>query len=136
MNPISSRVLNEDECVSLLAACTRGRVGVTTRALPAILPVNYRYHDARLYIPVTANSMLARSAAGHVVAFQIDDAATEIDAGWSVLAIGRTVDVTRLATHDPVVAAVARSWTGSDPTLVLRLDPISISGRRVEWEPE
>jgi uncharacterized protein len=40
-------VLGRDACLRLLASATLGRVGVSSGALPSVVPVNFRFDGRR-----------------------------------------------------------------------------------------
>jgi nitroimidazol reductase NimA-like FMN-containing flavoprotein (pyridoxamine 5'-phosphate oxidase superfamily) len=81
------RELTRDECLDRVRAGRIGRVAVTHRALPAILPVNYVF-DRGIVFRTRSNSMLANACRGAVVAFEIDELAEDGTSGWSVLVVG------------------------------------------------
>lgn len=81
------REFTRDECLDRVRAGRIGRVAVTHRALPAILPVNYVF-DHGVVFRTRTGSMLDSACRGSVVAFEIDDLAEDGTAGWSVLIVG------------------------------------------------
>ena len=81
------RELTRDECLERVRTGRVGRVAVTHRALPAILPVNYVF-DRGVVFRTRTGSMLATACRGSVVAFEIDDLADDGGSGWSVLIVG------------------------------------------------
>jgi len=85
--------LTVDECRQLLATRTRGRVGLTSRALPVIVPVEYRYCDDTIVVHSDRDDGLRAAAAGDVLAFEIDAFDQESGCGWSVLVLGRATEV-------------------------------------------
>lgn len=87
------RVLDRDECLRRLASAQLGRVGVTTGALPVVLPVLYRLDGERILIRCPDDSSLMAALDRCVVAFEVDavDAADGGDQpthGWSVVVTG------------------------------------------------
>ena len=83
-----ARSLPWDECLDRLRLGTVGRVAVTHRALPAIVPVNYVLSGSRVLFRTEPGGMLARACAGNVVAFEVDELDSSGRSGWSVLVIG------------------------------------------------
>jgi uncharacterized protein len=77
-----------DDCMVGLRSCTVGRIAVTDRALPAIVPVNYVVTGSRVIFRTEPGGMLARACAGNVVAFEVDDVDRNGRSGWSVLVVG------------------------------------------------
>jgi nitroimidazol reductase NimA-like FMN-containing flavoprotein (pyridoxamine 5'-phosphate oxidase superfamily) len=80
--------LTWDDCLDRLRSSTVGRIAVTHRALPAIVPVNYVVTGSRVIFRTEPDGMLARACAGNVVAFEVDDLSPDGRHGWSVLVVG------------------------------------------------
>jgi nitroimidazol reductase NimA-like FMN-containing flavoprotein (pyridoxamine 5'-phosphate oxidase superfamily) len=80
--------LTWDECLDRLQLGSIGRIAVTHRALPAIVPVNYVLSGSRVVFRTEPDGMLARACAGTVVAFEVDDLDETGRSGWSVLVVG------------------------------------------------
>ena len=99
-------VLTEPECRRLLATRTLGRVGLTTGALPMIMPVEYVYEDGVVTFRTEHDTKLHAAVHGAVLAFEVDafDAGTGL--GWSVHVLGRATVVT--ADDDGGAAPYAR----------------------------
>ena len=90
-------VLDESACRSLIAGGRFGRIAVTDRALPMILPVVFACLGVDIVVRLVAGALDRAADAGQVVCFQTDGAggaASEMGAMWSVEAIGllRRVD--------------------------------------------
>src|SRR6188472_2125079 len=81
------RPLMRSECLELLARTSRGRVALSERALPSILPVGYRLRHDAIEFEATGQVLTNAGANGHVVCFQVDS--SDGGDGWSVIAIGR-----------------------------------------------
>lgn len=127
-----NEVLTRDECLAHLDKVSVGRLGVTIRALPAILPVNFRLHDGQVVLRSVTGSKLDAATAGSVVAFEADDHDPDGAWGWSVLVQGVAHEVT-----DPGEIAVLRTlritpWAFPDGQAdrYLRIDTELVSGRR------
>jgi len=81
--------LTQSECLAKLAAHSVGRIAVTSRALPAIIPVNYALTGRTTIVFRTEpHGMLARATENTVVAFEVDELARDGRSGWSVLVVG------------------------------------------------
>jgi transcriptional regulator with XRE-family HTH domain len=97
---------------------------------PIAIPVNYRMLDAQIVLQTATDSTLAR-AAGNRVGFEVDHLDHAFARGWSVLVTGRLERVAdpeelrRLTRHS------AATWAGGDRPVVLRIDPTTVTGRRV-----
>lgn len=84
----TAQLLTRDECLDRLRSASVGRIAVTHRALPAIVPVNYAMNGSRVLFRTERDGMLARACAGSVVAFEIDELDPAGHGGWSVLVVG------------------------------------------------
>ena len=124
-------ILDRDECLRLLASATIGRVGISSGALPTVLPVNFCVHGDRILIRTGEGTKLDAATRNAVVAFEVDDFDPIYHAGWSVVAIGRAREVT-----DPEELAELRSarltrWAPHGDGHVIALSTELLSGRRV-----
>ena len=81
-------ILEREECVRLLASTTLGRVGFTTGALPAVLPVNFHVDSGRILVHTTRGSRLDAALKDAVVAFEADEFDSGDHSGWSVAVTG------------------------------------------------
>ncbi len=81
-------VLATDECLRLLATATIGRVGLSSAALPTVLPVNFRLVGDRILFRTGLGSKLEAATRNAVVAFEVDDFDPIEHAGWSVVVVG------------------------------------------------
>lgn len=81
-------MLSREDCIDRLTHRSIGRVAVTSRALPAIVPVNYCVSGSSVVFRTEPGGMLARACNNTVVAFEVDDIADDGRSGWSVLVVG------------------------------------------------
>src|ERR671913_2269001 len=81
-------VLAPDECLRLLATATLGRIGVTSGALPTVLPINFRVDGDRILFRTGVGTKLDAATSGAVVAFEADDFDAMYHSGWSVVITG------------------------------------------------
>lgn len=81
--------LSWEECLDRLRVGSIGRIAVTHRALPAIVPVNYVLSRSRVIFRTEPGGMLARACSGSVVAFEVDELDPSGRGGWSVLVVGQ-----------------------------------------------
>ena len=99
--------LSETECRELLASRTLGRVGLTSGALPVILPVEYVYDAGAIVFRTEHDTKLRAAVHGDVLAFEVDAFDPESGEGWSVHVLGRATvltadhEVSPLPTLDP-----------------------------------
>jgi nitroimidazol reductase NimA-like FMN-containing flavoprotein (pyridoxamine 5'-phosphate oxidase superfamily) len=81
-------LLTRDDCLERLEQSSVGRIAVTHRALPVIVPVNYALAGSRILFRTERDGMLAHACTGNVVAFEVDEVSTSGRSGWSVLVVG------------------------------------------------
>ena len=102
-------ILDLEECLRLLATTTIGRIALTRRALPIVLPVSYDMRADRIVLcdgPWTASA----AAAEGVVAFEADGIDPASHEGWSVAVVGlarRAADATH---RDDIVSDRLALW--------------------------
>jgi len=82
------------ECLRLLASVQVGRIVYTTRALPAVDLVYFAVDGGDIVIRTDPGSALAAATHHTVVAFEADEVDAATGRGWSVMAVGRSREVT------------------------------------------
>lgn len=125
-------ILDRQQCLALLAGRTIGRVGLTTGALPTVLPVNFYLDGDRILIRTGEGTKLDAALRGAVVAFEVDDFDPVDHSGWSVVVTGVADEVTeperlRRAEH----LALAR-WAPVGDGHIVAIATDMISGRRLD----
>jgi len=83
-----ARPLTWEQCLARLETAPVGRIAVTHRALPAIVPVNFVLSGSRILFRTEPGGMLANACADSVVAFEVDELSPDGRSGWSVLVVG------------------------------------------------
>ena len=124
-------VLSEGECFALLETAPIGRVVYSDRALPVIVPVNFTIDGADIVIRTGRRSRLATHAAGHVIAFEVDDIDAASRSGWSVVLTGYLQLVEDPTDVERLESLGLRSWAPSAHDRYLRLRPDLVTGRRI-----
>jgi nitroimidazol reductase NimA-like FMN-containing flavoprotein (pyridoxamine 5'-phosphate oxidase superfamily) len=124
--------LASDECLRLLASTTVGRVALTSKALPVILPVNYAMDGDTVVIRTRPGSLLATSRErGVVVAFEVDELDRQTCSGWSVLVTGTLREITDVGELARAEQLPLVPWVGGDRRHFVRITPGLLSGRRI-----
>ncbi len=126
-------VLDEAECLRLLASQHIGRVAVTVGAVPAVFPVSFGLVDGAVVFCTGAGSKLSAATRDSVVAFEVDEVDPARRQGWSVLLVGVAEEL-----HDPelVRRVMDLPWAAWAPgRRVVRLVPEYVSGRRIAGDP-
>ena len=123
-------ILDEDECLRLLATVPIGRVGICSGALPAILPVNFELYGRSIVFRTGHGTKLDAAVRFAVVAFQADQYDALYHTGWSVLAIGRARDITE---NLDLIAGDARMrpWAGGERNHYVNIEAEFLTGRRI-----
>ncbi len=86
--------IDRAHCLALLDGSAIGRVVYTAGALPAASPVAYVLDAGEVLFGTPVAGEFADATRNAVVAFQIDRFDNSSGAGWSVLGVGETYDVT------------------------------------------
>ncbi len=83
--------LSEQECWELLATASVGRLALSVRALPVIVPVQYHLDGRRLAVCLGHRGLPERALDGTVIAFAADSMDPATRSGWLVQVQGRSV---------------------------------------------
>ncbi|WP_165985138.1 pyridoxamine 5'-phosphate oxidase family protein [Streptomyces sp. YIM 98790] len=124
------RDLDRAECLRLMARVPVGRVVYTEDALPAIRPVNFWLdRDGTIVLRTSASSRIARSVAGGVAAFEVDEFDPGRQDGWSVVVTGRASLVTDPSETARLRNAAMPAWAAIGDEVFLRIEPEIVTGR-------
>jgi uncharacterized protein len=85
--------LPRPRCLELLASRSLGRIALSHRALPTVVPVSYRLLGDRVAFSVPAESRILVAGQRPVVAFQVDDIDPGTFTGWSVVVVGAVEEI-------------------------------------------
>jgi nitroimidazol reductase NimA-like FMN-containing flavoprotein (pyridoxamine 5'-phosphate oxidase superfamily) len=124
-------VLDRRECLRLLGAHTFGRVGLTTGALPTVLPVTYRMLDEHIYFRTGPGQKLTAATSNNVIAFEIDGMDRLWHCGWSVCVTGVAREVTSAIRLEELDRVGLPRWTPNDGARVVEVSIDVLSGRRL-----
>jgi nitroimidazol reductase NimA-like FMN-containing flavoprotein (pyridoxamine 5'-phosphate oxidase superfamily) len=127
----SLRELSRARCFDLLATLAVGRVGVSVRALPVILPVGYVVAGERVVFRTAPGAKLDAAVHRSVVAFETDRYDPAGDWGWSVLVQGVASEISGVAELDEARAMLGRDWPFLTEDLVrfISIEGTFVSGR-------
>jgi nitroimidazol reductase NimA-like FMN-containing flavoprotein (pyridoxamine 5'-phosphate oxidase superfamily) len=130
--------LDEAESLRLIAPGGIGRIAYASRFGPAVLPVNYKWHDGAIVFRTARHSALDEDlqtgiAGGeYMVAFEIDQLDFAGRQGWSVLIQGPAHHVEAEAERQAAMTAGVEPWAAGERELFLRIVPHRITGRRIK----
>ncbi len=124
--------LTEEECLRYLAAPGLGRLAVSVRALPAILPVRFVLDRGEILFRVRLGSVLAAGTERTVVAFEADgnDRADGAAHAWSVVATGLASHVEPNDARHQSTGRTLRHWSADGTDVLVALTPKVLTG----WE--
>ncbi|MGH8791622.1 MAG: pyridoxamine 5'-phosphate oxidase family protein [Stackebrandtia sp.] len=129
--PSKLEILEVAECLDLLGKACIGRVAVTDRALPAILPVNFRMHDGTIVLRTSLGSTLSTSMRKSVVAFEVDDYDDETNIGWSVMVVGPARLVNNGVEYDSLSSLDLPAWGPDKKDHFVLIGAEIVTGRRI-----
>lgn len=124
----------ESECRELLSVGVIGRIAFNSATGIHLLPLNYFYLNGSVYFRVDASSVLGELADGaDDVAFEVDYVESLVKQAWSVLVKGHIGAVTDSAELESLLGERRlEPWAMGDRQLYLRLEPASLTGRKVK----
>jgi nitroimidazol reductase NimA-like FMN-containing flavoprotein (pyridoxamine 5'-phosphate oxidase superfamily) len=123
--------LDQAACLVLLASRSVGRLVFTHRALPDVLPVNYRLDGERLLIRLGVGSVAAVATRDAVVAFEVDDIDLAAQAGWSVTVVGHAHEITDEAELRHAQSLELTTWVSDARDHFLSVAVERVTGRRL-----
>jgi nitroimidazol reductase NimA-like FMN-containing flavoprotein (pyridoxamine 5'-phosphate oxidase superfamily) len=124
-------VLDQAECLRLLRGGRVGRLGYLASDAPRVVPVNYTVVSQSLVFRLAPESEAARSARSRPVAFEVDQLDEFLQAGWSVLAVGRATELSAEMRESLDLRSDPSPWPAGYRLLYLHLPLTQVSGRRV-----
>ncbi len=128
--------LDESESLRLISPGGVGRIAYQSRFGPAVLPVNYQWHDGAIVFRTVRHSALDEDlqtgivGGDYQVAFEIDEIDVAGREGWSVLIQGPAHHVSEAERKSAEQAGV-EPWPAGDRELFVRIVPSRITGRRI-----
>jgi len=83
--------LSEQRCWELLATASAGRLALSVRALPVIVPVQYYLDGRRLAVCLGHHELPEQALDGTIVAFAADSIDPVTRSGWLIQGQGRSI---------------------------------------------
>ena len=124
-------VLSREECLALLRLAKIGRVGLTVRAIPEILPVHFCLIDDAIVFRAANDTSLHTASQRAILAFEADEFDVDDRQGWSVLVVGPSSELIQAEQIETARRELADDWVTGDHDRVLRITPQRVSGRRL-----
>lgn len=125
-------MLDREDCFRLLQQARIGRVGITTDAMPVVLPVNFALDGERIVFSSAPGTKLYVAATGTQVAFEADDVDSAARWGWSVCVTGPATVVKEAADRDRLQALPLERWVPPGEDSYVVIEPQVVTGRRVK----
>ena len=123
--------LDEDECWRFLARHRLGRVGLVHFNQPMIFPVSYALDGHAVVFRTAPGTKLTLAAIDVPAVFEVDEASKLFETGTSVMVHGTLHEVTDRAERVRLGSLPLRTWAPGDRDHFVRIDPHSVSGRRI-----
>jgi nitroimidazol reductase NimA-like FMN-containing flavoprotein (pyridoxamine 5'-phosphate oxidase superfamily) len=124
-------ILSREECLHLLAHAHVGRIALSVRALPVVLPVNFAVLDDDIVMRSGPGTKLDAALDNAVVAFEVDSFQPLDHTGWSVMVQGIASEITDDLRLARAMALPLRPWAGERMNRYIRIATHEISGRRL-----
>jgi nitroimidazol reductase NimA-like FMN-containing flavoprotein (pyridoxamine 5'-phosphate oxidase superfamily) len=124
-------MLDRDECLRLLGEVRVGRVGITTEALPVVLPVNFVLDRERVVFSSAPGTKLYVAATGAQMAFEADDVDASRRSGWSVCVTGPGTVVDDPAEVRRLRELPLDTWAPEGEESYVMIEPQVVTGRRL-----
>jgi uncharacterized protein len=127
-------ILSASESWDLLASVPLGRLVTSVGGQPEIFPVNFVVQHRTVLFRTAEGTKLVSTAINNRVLFEADD--HDAGEGWSVIVNGmarmlRTNEELEEAEHAQLLP-----WTATLKQHYVRIQPVSITGRRFRFGPE
>jgi nitroimidazol reductase NimA-like FMN-containing flavoprotein (pyridoxamine 5'-phosphate oxidase superfamily) len=124
-----AQVLSAAECQDLLASANFGRIALTIRALPVVMPVNYGYLGGSVILGMSDGPARRALAEENVIALGVDSSNLS-DVFWALLVIGKATEVTDSAQRTQFQSLGLADPTGTPASHYLQLQPDILTGYR------
>lgn len=126
--------LAEDDCRERIAAATLGRISVMVDGHPEIFPVNHVYdRSLGVTFPTNDRTKLHAALEWPWICFEVDGIEAGGGGGWSVLVVGRALEVADAAVRDGLARRRTVRWATSPDLRWLRIEATKVSGRRISY---
>ena len=123
--------LDTEVCWRLLARESVGRVAFTDDAGPLVLPVNHHVDGRSIVFRTGATALLEALGGGAPVSFEVDEADSFGETGWSVLVRGRAAEITDRSDRAQVETLSVHPWAPGERDHWIRIAPEAVSGRAI-----
>ena len=127
-------ILSATESWDLLASVKLGRLVTSVAGQPEIFPVNFVVQRRTVLFRTAEGSKLVSSAINNSVLFEADD--HDASEGWSVIVKGMARTLRTNEELDEAERTQLLPWIATLKQHYVRIQPVSITGRRFRFGPE
>lgn len=127
-------ILSSSESWDLLASVALGRLVTSVDGQPEVFPVNFVVQHRTVLFRTAEGTKLVSTAINNRVLFEADD--HDAAEGWSVIVKGMARMLRTKEELDEAERAQLLPWTATLKQHYVRIQPISITGRRFRFGPE
>ena len=123
--------MTRSECLRLLSKSVIGRVVYSAAAMPAAQPVSFVLDGEEIVFRVADGTALAQATRHAIVGFEADDIDPTTSAGWWVLGVGETYEVTDPERLAEVTTDHAAAGLRNDTAHIIAVPLQLLIGRRL-----
>ncbi len=127
-------ILSASESWDLLASVALGRLVTSVDGQPEIFPVNFVVQHRTVLFRTAEGTKLVSTAINNRVLFEADD--HDAAEGWSVIVKGMAHMLRTPEELEEAARAQLLPWTATLKQHYVRIQPISVTGRRFRFGPE
>jgi nitroimidazol reductase NimA-like FMN-containing flavoprotein (pyridoxamine 5'-phosphate oxidase superfamily) len=127
-------ILSATQSWDLLASAALGRLVTSVDGQPEIFPVNFVVQHRTVLFRTAEGTKLVSAAINNRVLFEADDHG--VSEGWSVIVKGMARLLRSNEDLDEAERAQLLPWTATSKQHYVRIQPVSITGRRFRFGPE
>ncbi len=123
--------LSADECMALIAPGGIGRFVFVDQREPVAWPVNFRIVDGDVVFRTNSGSAALDALSDGDTSFEVDRVDDALTEGWSVLLTGVSRVITEPIERERARASGVTPWAGGEHDAFVRMEPQTITGRRI-----
>jgi uncharacterized protein len=130
-DPNGLEMLSEKDCLQLLRSAAIGRLALSVRALPVVLPVTFVLLPDAILVCTGAETRFDQACDQAVVAFEVDGFDPATQTGWSVLVQGTATVLTAPAELHEATRVGLTPWGNPHADSFVKVGLDLVTGRRL-----
>ncbi len=127
-------ILSTSDSWDLLASVALGRLVTSVGSQPEIFPINFVVQRRTVLFRTAEGTKLVSTAINNQVLFEADD--HNVAEGWSVIVKGTARMLCTTGELEEAERAQLLPWTATLKQHYVRIQPVSVTGRRFRFGPE